>query len=174
MGVKGPGLPVTPDAFVASCPRPPRAPLSLIGMPMLNRHFWTTTLALGLLLNLLGWIGNAFLLRPLWREALAQVHLLDHPWRQTLWKEVLSTVPDFIYAGALVWLYAHLVQLGGSRLTRAMQACLLIFIVGVLTTYVGTANAGLLPFKVSLATTLWALVTFIPAAWLLSRIYTPS
>jgi hypothetical protein len=38
--------------------------------------------------------------------------------------------------------------------------------VGALTTYLGIANSGLLPWGLSAATTLLALVTFIPGAWL--------
>lgn len=51
------------------------------------------------------------------------------------------------------------------------RACMLVFMVGVLTTYLGIANSGLLPWRISVATTILALVTFMPGAWLTERLF---
>jgi len=82
-------------------------------------------LLVGLLLNALGWLGNVFLLGPLWRSAFTEIAAT--PWRESPWRDVISLAPDFVYS---------------------------------------IANSGLLPWGLSAATTLLALVTFIPGAWL--------
>ncbi len=48
---------------------------------------------------------------------------------------------------------------------------MLVFVVGALITYLGMANSGLLPWRLSVATTILALVTFIPGAWLTERLF---
>jgi len=51
-------------------------------------------LAAGLLMNVLGWIGNQLLLGPLWKDAVQAIV----PVRSRTWvNEVVSLVPDFMY-----------------------------------------------------------------------------
>ena len=121
-------------------------------------------LLVGLLLNVIGWLGNVFLLGPLWRSAVTEVAAT--PWRDSPWRDVISLAPDFIYGIAICWLYARLAPSCGATFATALRATMLVFIVGAFTTYLGIANSGLLPWGLSAATTLLALVTFIPGAWL--------
>ena len=125
-------------------------------------------LILGLLLNLLGWLGNVFVLGPLWNEALIYVH--ESPWRSTIWREIVTLVPDFIYGIVMVSLYTYLSTTQGPTLRTASKAAFVVFLVGVFTTYLGTANAGLLPWSISFYTTVLAFVTFVPGAWLMHHL----
>lgn len=118
----------------------------------------------GLLLNAIGWLGNVFLLGPLWRSAFTEIAAT--PWRESPWRDVISLAPDFIYGIAMCWLYVGLAPRYGATLATALRATTLVFAVGALTTYLGIANSGLLPWGLSAATTLLALVTFVPGAWL--------
>jgi len=62
-------------------------------------------LAAGLLMNVLGWIGNQLVLGPLWRDAIQTVV----PLRSRTWvNELVSLVPDFMYGIAIAWLFAGL------------------------------------------------------------------
>jgi hypothetical protein len=79
---------------------------------------------------------------------------------------MISLVPDFIYGIAICWLYVGLAPRYGATFANALRATTLVFAVGALTTYLGIANSGLLPWGLSAATTLLAMVTFIPGAWL--------
>lgn len=62
-------------------------------------------LAAGLLMNVLGWIGNQLVLGPLWKDAIQTVVSLR---TRTCVNEVVSMVPDFIYGIAIAWLFAVL------------------------------------------------------------------
>lgn len=58
-------------------------------------------LTAGLLMNVLGWIGNQLLLGPLWKDAIQTVV----PLRSRTWvNEVVSLVPDLLYGVAIAWL----------------------------------------------------------------------
>lgn len=127
------------------------------------RVLWSG-LVVGFLFNVLGWLGNVFLLGPLWRDAMSAAPTT--PWRDSPWRDVISLVPDFIYGMAACWLYVAMAGRFGASMGTAMRACALVFIVGALTTYLGIANSGLLPWGISVATTLLALVVFVPGAWL--------
>jgi uncharacterized membrane protein len=127
------------------------------------RILWSG-LILGLLLNFLGWIGNVFLLGPAWEAAFLSVPVTA--WRGSPWRDVISLLPDFVYGIAICWAYAGLAPRYGRSVATALRATALVFAVGALTTYVGIANSGLLPWTLAAATTLLALVTFVPGAWL--------
>jgi hypothetical protein len=126
-------------------------------------------LALGFVLNVFGWLGNVFLLGPMWNEAFTSVPTT--PWRETPWRDLVSFLPDFIYGVAVSWLYVRLAAIYGPSFATALRTCMLVFVVGALTTYLGIANSGLLPWRISIATTVLALVTFIPGAWLTERLF---
>lgn len=121
-------------------------------------------LILGLFLNFLGWIGNVFLLGQLWEAAFLSIPVTA--WRASPWQDVISLLPDFVYGIAICWAYAGLAPRYGRSVATALRATALVFTVGALTTYVGIANSGLLPWTIAAATTLLALVTFVPGAWL--------
>ena len=134
------------------------------------KRIWGAGVVLGFLLNLLGWLGNAFLLRGMWKAALQQVSLVELPWRQTVWKELISLLPDFVYGVVLVWLYVRLSSAYGPGIGTAIRCVGVVFVMGVFIPYLGVANSGLLPWTISMATTGWALLTFVPVIWLLPRI----
>ena len=136
---------------------------------MKARVLWAG-LAAGLVLNVLGWLGNQFVLGHLWNETIATVV----PLRERTWvNEALSLVPDFVYGIALAWLFAVLEQ-GRSRSAAAAAAAAWVWLVGAMTTYLGSWNTGFVPGRLAIATTVLALVLFVPAAWLVSRLVAPS
>ena len=131
------------------------------------RILWAGLLV-GFVLNLLGWLGNVFLLGPMWQEAFTGV--ATTAWRDSPWRDVISLVPDFIYGIAICWLYAALAARYGASFATALRASALVFVVGAFTTYLGIANSGLLPWGLAAATTLLAFVVFMPGAWLVERL----
>lgn len=50
-------------------------------------------LLIGFLLNLLGWLGNNFLLHQMWQEV--GETLSPVKWRSSIWRDVFSLAPDF-------------------------------------------------------------------------------
>lgn len=131
------------------------------------RILWAGLLV-GFVLNLLGWLGNVFLLGSMWQEAFTGV--ATTAWRDSLWRDVISLAPDFIYGIAICWLYSALAERYGTSFATALRASALVFVVGAFTTYLGIANSGLLPWGLAAATTLLAFVVFIPGAWLVDRL----
>ena len=131
------------------------------------RILWAGLLV-GFVLNLLGWLGNVFLLGPMWQEAFTGVGTTA--WRDSPWRDVISLAPDFIYGIAICWLYSALAERYGTSFATALRASALVFVVGAFTTYLGIANSGLLPWGLAAATTLLAFVVFIPGAWLVDRL----
>jgi hypothetical protein len=127
------------------------------------RILWSG-LILGFFLNLAGWLGNVFLLGSMWEAAFALVPVTA--WRSSAWRDAISLLPDFVYGVAICWTYAGLAPRYGRSVATALRATALVFVVGALTTYVGIANSGLLPWTIAAATTLLALVIFVPGAWL--------
>ena len=120
-------------------------------------------LAAGLLMNVVGWVGNQLVLGPLWKDAIQTVV----PLRSRTWvNELLSLVPDFIYGIAIAWLYVELARSHGPGLGTAISAALLVWAVTVVPTYLGIANSGLLPFGLAAATTLVGVASAIPTGWL--------
>jgi len=124
-------------------------------------------LAAGLLMNVLGWIGNQLLLGPLWKDAIQTVV----PLRSRTWvNELVSLVPDFMYGIAIAWLFAVLAQTRGRSPRTALTAALVIWAISVVPTYLGIANSALLPAGLAAATTLVGLVASVPTAWLVWKI----
>lgn len=124
-------------------------------------------LTAGLLMNVLGWIGNQLLLGPLWKDAIQTVV----PLRSRTWvNEIVSLVPDLIYGIAIAWLFVVLVQTRGHSLRTALTAALVVWAISVVPTYLGIANSALLPAELAAATTLVGLVAAVPTAWLVWKI----
>ena len=120
-------------------------------------------LAAGLLMNVLGWIGNQLVLGPLWKDAIQTVV----PLRTRTWvNEVVSLVPDFMYGIAIAWLFAVLAETRGRGLGTALTAAIAIWAISIVPTYLGIANSALLPAGLAVATTLVGLVSAVPTAWL--------
>jgi uncharacterized membrane protein len=123
-------------------------------------------LAAGLLMNVVGWIGNQLVLGPLWKDAIQTVV----PLRSRTWvNELVSLVPDFMYGIAIAWLYVELARGRGPGLGKAVTAALAVWAVTVVPTYLGIANSGLLPVGLAAATTVVGVVSAIPTAWLVWR-----
>lgn len=124
-------------------------------------------LAAGLLMNVLGWLGNQLVLGSLWKSAIVAAA----PRRSRTWvHELVSLVPDFIYGIAVAALFVALARHSGTGLRTALVAALAIWGVGVVPAYLGIANSGLLPAELCVATTLVGLVASLPTAWLVQRL----
>jgi membrane associated rhomboid family serine protease len=91
-------------------------------------HILRAGLAAGLLMNVLGWIGNQLVLGPLWQDAIGAVV----PLRSRTWiNEIVSLVPDLIYGIAIAWLFAVLAETRGRGLGTALTAALVGLVASV-------------------------------------------
>lgn len=129
-------------------------------------------LIVGLAWNLLGWIGNQLILGDHWRDAMSYLHYA--PWRGTVWRHIVSLAPDFIYGIVMAWVYVYIAESQGPSFKAGLKAALIVFIAGAFTAYLGIANSGLLPWPISLYTTIVAFVAVFPGAWLVDRLLGPS
>jgi len=125
---------------------------------------------IGFLLNLLGWVGNAFIFKVFWTEAYQEIHLVEDRVFTGISKEIISLIPDYIYGYLWVWVYLVFAEKFGKNLKTAIMTGLIMFTGGIFTTYLGIVNSGLIPMKISLITTFWALITFLPVAYFLYRL----
>ena len=119
-------------------------------------------LVLGTVLNIVGWVGNALILRDMWeaaaREIPAPALSLEPRWM----KDVLSLVSDYVFATVLCFVYAIAAPgWRGSATSLSFTLSFLVWLAGVPMTYLAFVTAGHLPVSVSVATSLWALVTFL-------------
>jgi hypothetical protein len=119
-------------------------------------------LLIGFLLNLTGWLGNNFLLRDMWKEIGTAVSSVA--WRDSIWRDVLSFVPDFVYGIAICWLYVKLRPNYVNALSASLRAGLFVAIVGGITTYFAIANSGFIPWRLTLASFVLVFVTKLPLA----------
>ena len=128
-------------------------------------------LGIGLVLNILGGLGNGLLLREAWTAAIPV-----RPERaMTGWPSVvISLVSDFIFGPTLVWLYAAMSPHYGAHFGTAARAALVIWLLGVAVPYLGIVRIGWLPAGVVAETCAVALISFVPAAWLTVRFYRES
>lgn len=79
-----------------------------------------------------------------------------------------------MYGIALVWLYDMIRRRFSSTALPAGASLLLMWTVGPLTAHLAIANAGWLPVPLTVAAPLLALVTFVPAGWIVSELLTPA
>jgi hypothetical protein len=93
----------------------------------------STGLLAGLAMNIFGWLGNQLWLGAEWDAAIAGSTFASNRVR-TLWNEVGSLAPDFVYGLALA------------------------------TPLLGTANASLVPWRVTMLTLLLALAIMLPVS----------
>ena len=135
--------------------------------PMPSRVFSTGLLA-GLVMNVFGWIGNQLWLGREWDAAIAGSGFAAARER-TLWNEVGSLGPDFVYGIALAWLCVVAAKAYGNSRSIAYRAAGLLWLVAIATPLLGTANASLVPWRVTILTLLLALVIMIPVTELVWR-----
>ncbi|HEY7409962.1 MAG TPA: hypothetical protein VII13_04420 [Vicinamibacteria bacterium] len=125
-------------------------------------------LAIGVVLNLVGVVGNGMLLKDAWARAIP----VRPKSAMTGWPSVaLSLLSDFVFGPALVWLYAALLPRFGPGFWTAFRAAMVIWVLGVAVPYLGIVRIGWLPAGVVAGTSAVALAGFLPAAWLVVRFY---
>ncbi len=138
--------------------RPSRRRIGLVG------------LLIGFLLNLTGWLGNNFVLRDMWREVGA--NFSESVWRNSIWRDVFSFVPDFLYGFAIVWLCVKL-QGEFSTTGASLRAGFFVSMVGGITTYFAIANSGFIPWLLALSSFVLVFATKLPLAFLAGRLLYP-
>lgn len=132
------------------------------------RRILSTGLLAGLLMNIFGWLGNQLWLGREWDAAIAGSAFAASRQR-TLWNEVGSLAPDFVYGIALAglcWVCAK--ALGASR-GVSYAAAGMLWLVAIATPLLGTANASLMPWRVTALTLLLALAIMLPVTELVWR-----
>jgi hypothetical protein len=128
----------------------------------------STGLLAGLLMNIFGWLGNQLWLGREWDAAIAG-SVFAAARQRTLWNELGSLAPDFVYGIALAWLcWICAKALGGSR-TVSYGAAGMLWLVAIATPLLGTANASLVPWRVTALTLVLALAIMFPTAELVWR-----
>ena len=115
---------------------------------------------IGFLLNLIGWLGNNFILKFMWIEVGNLVPYSE--WRNSIWRDVFSFFPDFLYGFAIVWLCAHFNTKSKNYFLNGLKAGIFVSLVGGITTYFAIANSGFIPWKLAFASFALVLVTKIP------------
>jgi len=125
-------------------------------------------LLVGLLLNLTGWLGNNLLLGALWEQVGAPES--SAAWRATLWRELFSLLPDFLYGLAIAWLCLRLRPAYDSMSAAAWRAGWCVSLVGGITTYFAIANSGFIPWSLAIASFVLVLLTKLPLALLAGRL----
>ena len=129
-------------------------------------------LLIGVVLNVLGAVGNSTLLRPAWRAAVPHTPVSSLSTVQIIFGTAMATVSDFIFAIAFAWVYVAIQPRYGPGIGTAARAAVLIWIVGVVVYYIVEVSDGTLPLGISLATTTLALLTFVPAVWIACKLLT--
>ncbi len=118
------------------------------------------TIAYGVLWNVLGWLGNNVVLGSTWDAVSAQATPAFVPPYTGLAREVMTLVPDFIYAFGFVWTFAQLrTQTVASAVSLALVLELFVLVV-----YIAMVTAGFLPWPIAAQTSLLALVLFVITA----------
>ena len=124
------------------------------------------------LLNLTGWIGNNFILGDLWNEVGAT--LVQVAWRDSIWRDLFSFAPDYLYGFAIAWLCVMLRRRFSTTLSASLRAGLFVSLVGGITTYFAIANSGFIPWRLALASFVLVLATKLPLAVLAGRLLDPA
>jgi len=131
-------------------------------------RFIIAVLVTGFLLNLTGWAGNVFLLGPMWEQAGT---MAPPPMRSPFSPGVhaiLQFVSDFVLALVLCAVYRLACpSWRGSKMNLALLCSVVIWLGGVPMCYLGLVNGGYLPARISIATTVLAVATFLIVAPLL-------
>lgn len=128
----------------------------------------STGLLAGLAMNVFGWLGNQLWLGDEWDAAIAGSPFAVTRVR-TIWHELGSLAPDFIYGLAFAWLFAVLARAFGPSRRLAYEAALVVWLVAIATPLLGTANASLMPWRVTILTLTLALGIMLPLSELIWR-----
>lgn len=129
------------------------------------------TLIFGAAFNILGWLGNNFLLGGLWDQASAQVKAGFAPPWPPLVKEAMTLLSDFVYAFAFVWMFAN----ARSQTTVfALKLAFVVWLIGAALVYLVLVNSGFLPAEIAVKTSLLALVIFLASAPVLAAVFRKS
>lgn len=119
-------------------------------------------------MNIFGWLGNQLWLGQEWDAAIVGSGFAASRQR-TLWNEVGSLVPDFVYGIALAWLCWVCAKALGQSRSVAYAATGMLWLVAIATPLLGTANASLVPWRVTVLTLLLALAIMLPVTELVWR-----
>jgi hypothetical protein len=127
-----------------------------------------TGLLFGVFFNALGWLGNNLWLGADWKRAAASVaNEVVLPYSR-LAREAISLVFDFVFGITMCWMYA---RTSDRSFVAAFKFVVVYWLATVGTMYLAIVNSRLLPWEVSLKTSLLALVLFLPAAFILPRVF---
>ena len=121
----------------------------------------STGLLAGLAMNVFGWLGNQLWLGREWDAAIAGSPFAGTRVR-TMWHEVGSLAPDFVYGLAFAWLFVVLARAFGPSRFLAYAAAFAVWLVAIATPLLGTANASLVPWRVTILTLVLALGIMLP------------
>lgn len=135
---------------------------------MRSSRLLSTGFLAGLAMNVFGWLGNQLWLGREWDAAIAGSAFAATRVR-TIWNELGSLAPDFVYGFALVGAYWIAASRFGPGRRTAFAVGLGVWAVAIATPLMGTANAALLPWRVTLLTLLLALLIMIPVSELVWR-----
>ena len=127
-----------------------------------SRRLILTGLLIGFLLNLTGWLANNILLRNMWQDLAATLEPVE--WRDSIWSDVFSLAPDFVYGFAIAWMVVKLRAAYKSTLSTSIAAGIFVSLVGGITTYFAIANSGFVPWKLAIASFVLVLACKIPLA----------
>jgi hypothetical protein len=119
-------------------------------------------LLIGFLLNLTGWIGNNIILGSMWDEL--GNDLAPVAWRESVWSEVFSLAPDFLYGIAIAWMIVKTRLAFESTLSTSISVGVFVSLVGGITTYFAIANSGFVPWSLAIASFILVLACKIPLA----------
>lgn len=114
-------------------------------------------------MNVFGWLGNQLVLGREWDAAIAGSAFAVARER-TIWHEIGSFAPDFVYGLALASLYWLAARAIAPGRRTAYATALAVWVAAIATPLMGTANAALLPWRITLLTLLLALVIMLPVS----------
>ena len=140
-------------------------------LPGTGRILWVGLLV-GLMLNITGWLGNNLLLGLMWEQVGAT--LQASPWRSSVWRDVFSFAPDFLYGLAIAWLCVVIRLKYKNCFAASIRAGLLVAMVGGITTYFAIANSGFIPWQLAFASFGLVLGTKLPLAMLAGYLLEPT
>jgi len=125
-------------------------------------------LLVGFLLNLTGWLGNNIILGSMWDDL--GNGLTPVPWRESIWSDAFSLVPDFVYGFAIAWMIVKVRTMYVSTVSASVSVGVFISLVGGVTTYFAIANSGFVPWKLAFASFVLVITCKVPLAILAGRL----
>jgi hypothetical protein len=119
-------------------------------------------LLIGFLLNLTGWLGNNIILGNMWDEL--GTTLAPVVWRESIWSDVFSLAPDFVYGLAIAWMVVQLRAAYQSTISTSVRVGIFVSLIGGITTYFAIANSGFVPWELAIASFVLVLACKVPLA----------